>query len=226
VTNSPQPNPFPGYDGSTAAKYTKPPRHRGRTIVIILAVIAVILGACSLGAVGLAAAGNHVSRLPVEVGPANASPHATGGASPSQSQGGGPLFNLKVGSAIQWSDDNGKLNVEVYKVARYAKCGTYDRPASGKEYLVIFIAAKVVSGTADVNPWDWAFTDANGDSPDMDIASCDSKAGTTEFPGDNGMHAGKSVKGYILFQVAKGHGGTLAYSPDFEEDASWVIVKK
>jgi hypothetical protein len=206
----------------------KPKGHAFRNTIIGLGIVLLLCGGLGVAIVTISAPSvRHSASLD------NSGVTSAGSGSPSSSKSSssgtpkpsGTFFGMPLKSAISHTDTGptGVLGVEVYKAIREPSCGSYDSAPKGKEILIIDISVKVISGKANINPFDWSFTDSKGNTLDQDMSQCDAHAGVSAFPGDNGLRKGASRNGYVTFVVAKGRGGELTWAPDLEDVASWQI---
>jgi len=217
----------PGWTGATEPMGRPKPAHGpGRTWAIVGIIAVILVAVCGAGVYvlgsGASHAGNAVRANPQQSMQA-AKPTGTSSAVPQTS---GRIFGLAVGSAVEVTTDDGIISVGITKVQRITTCGQYDGPQhKGDVFLVVSLEATVTSGTADVNPYDWNFTDSGGSTPDQAYADCSHKLGIASWPGEDGVRAGKKLVGYVEWEVKPGTTGEVTFAPFLTDLASWQITK-
>lgn len=202
----------------------KPPKsHKGLWIAGIIAAVVVVLcgvSAIVVGSVASSSANVVRANSATSVGTTWPTPEAK-----PKGQPVGGTFNLPVGRGVTLTTDDGVLQLWVTKVQRVTSCGDYDKPQhAGDVLLVISLKAIVTKGTADVNPFDWSFTDTSGSDVDQWLADCTHKLGLGEWPGENSVRTGKTVIGYLEYETKPNVAGELTFAPALDDAASWKIL--
>jgi hypothetical protein len=151
--------------------------------------------------------------------------------SPDPFSGGGPFgsgatvdegaaaLNMPIGRTIHVSDTHGKWTLTVVSAQwRTSNCDTNGvAPDPIGELLVVNVAFEVTQGLASINPFDFSYSDPDGQPGLSSIFSgCEPRL-------DAGidLHQGSKRRGTVVFDVIGKTGGTIEYGPLFSQLATW-----
>lgn len=187
-------------------------RQRRNKLLASLAVAVIVAAIYTVGVVGWGA-------QPRQMAAAGPVTYATTTVTPMVKQ----VWKMPLGSSVRDATPDGSIKIGVTKVKRVSTCGTYEKPTGGHQFLIVYLVGEVLSGKANVNPYDWIFRTTTGTTVEAAVADCHTAAGVGDWPGENGVRAGGRVVGYIVFDVRKGARGDLVYEPGVDDVASWRV---
>jgi len=213
----------PGYPlggpGHQFGAPSAPPKKSNKTILIVVAVAAVLALLCCVGGVAMIiAAGNRAAdNLEKSLPTPRVTNAAPGGASRPADKG--ENFNLKPGTILSVSDDEGTINITVTRFATETKgCREYAPEPKKGMYLVAHVTATVIEGTASINPFNFEWVASDG-TTSSGLASVLSGCGDTLTSG-NELRVGSKRAGTVVFDVADKN-GTMEYQHNFKSFGSW-----
>jgi hypothetical protein len=216
----------PGFDTGTPPTQPRKAWH-ARTWVRVTGAIAALIVAGSFGAA--AASGSHTT---MTAPPASSAPATTTPANPPAPADPAPAtsdpapaapstFGASIGSVLTASDDStgAKWTVTVNSVKTYHRGEYEDAPKPGTHYVIANVTYKAVTGSLDVNEWDWSAKDSTGQVYDLSYAG----------PSDTGLSAktiaaGQTIRGDIVVPIPDSKtGSTVVYTAGDQELGSWAI---
>lgn len=227
---------YPGYGAYNSGEMPDlPPNPRAhRPWKIFGIIMACVLGIAVVCGGGIAVLGATLGGPdPISITPANTT-NASVTQSPTIDPRSSGAFGQKLGTTVTVAVDSeadgspeSAVATSVTKIVRTPYCDKYDKPGPGRQDLVILLTSTATKGRPDVSSIDFAFTDSAGSAVDSTYDDCSKVAGVKMggYPTDNGMKTGLKVVGFLVFNVPTGTTGTLTWSPDFIDEASWVIPK-
>jgi zinc ribbon protein len=131
---------------------------------------------------------------------------------------------VRVGETVSIEcDDEPCYEVTLVKTdtaASYGSGYSIDKPKKGNEYLAAYITYKALKGGAEYCAFDWQLY--HNDTLIEDTAYV--SEGPTPELGCDELAAGRSAKGWIVWEVPKTGRLVLSYTPNYGEDPIFDIV--
>lgn len=215
-----------------------PPKKKNRLILWIGVVLAALTVMCC-GAIGINAAGSDNGtkvKQPAaglattkSVAPSPTSEQAADVAEPTEepTEDAAETMNMKLGTTITVTTDDGTVEVTVskqtkYKSPRTTACQQYMPKPDNGYYLVFNVKMEVVSGTGSINPLYFTHVDPDGGTSEA-IGGMFSGCGKPLDSG-NDMRAGTKRSGQLVFDSASTK-GAVEFGGSFfgGTQASWKI---
>lgn len=131
------------------------------------------------------------------------------------------VFGLAPGTALNVESSSDPVGTSTVTVSApiVIPPGEYDDPAAG-QYIGVKVTMHVESGQFDINPFDFTLRSDDGTTVDQAFVTQD------RFPElhDGTERAGRSIAGFLIFDLPHGYSGELSYEPGLGDSlGSWTV---
>jgi hypothetical protein len=204
------------------------PRRSGNGLLIGIVAVVVLFLCGGIVAAGFAItslrSASPSSSVPSTPGPSRSWPASTPGLEAATATvTGGPetSFHLPVGTAAQFTDQDGTWTVALLGVAWIDDCA--DMLGEPGRVVVLDIQYEVLDGAVSIIPInDFRYVPAGGSaSPPSLFAGCAEPSLSYTV-----ISAGAVSRGKVAFSVPSGAGGELTYGQFFQPTASWAVSER